>query len=147
VKASPSLTESTPVYIAKALLRGVLVLVVLAAIAAAFLVAGAHASRAAVCHRPTTYDLTVRLPREWPQFKRALQAVHGSHWQEAAIVSFGESSWHPDARNGQYLGYFQMGSYERSVTGWTSDVYGQVRAADRWNKMTGGGWRKWDCRP
>lgn len=105
-----------------------------------------HATARVACGRPTARDFA-RLPAEWPRFRRALVASFGPDWREAATVAFGESRWTPGAANGQYLGYFQMGAYERQLTGWTSDAAGQVRAASLYNRLTGGRFGPWDCRP
>lgn len=98
----------------------------------------------AACQRPTTHDFH-RLRTEYPRFRHALVVTFRSHWREAAIVSFGEGSWHAWAENGQYLGTFQMGDRERSLYGHDRTLAGQVRAAHRyWLKA---GWHPWDCRP
>lgn len=104
-------------------------------------------STVSICNRPSSYLLHVKLPREYPQLKKALWVVFGPRWKEAAIVSYGESTWHRYATNGQYKGYFQMGFYERSSTGWNWSLYGQLRAAKKWNDRTGGRWGKWSCKP
>lgn len=116
-----------------------------AAIALVFTPAASPSSRTD-CARPTGADLA-RLRIEWPAFRRALVTTFRSSWIDAAVVSFGESRWNPAAVNGQHLGYFQLGTYERGRTGWTADAAGQVRAASAWNAMTGGRWAAWSCRP
>lgn len=118
-----------------------------AAIAAAFVfvLVAAGPAGARSCNRPTAYDLTVRLPREWPVFKRALVHFWGPHWLEAAVVSFGEGSWHPNARNGQYRGTFQLGADERRRYGDGPGLWAQAKAAHRYWKR--GGWIHWDCQP
>jgi hypothetical protein len=99
------------------------------------------------CNRPSAYILNVKLPREYPQFKRALVKVFKHQWKEAAIVSYGESTWQWDNTNGQYLGYFMVGAREREVTNWNWSLYGQLRSAKKWNDMNGGHWARWSCKP
>lgn len=116
---------------------------VLAIMLAVVPAAAPRAQRA--CHRPTAHDLYTRLPREYPRFKRALVMYFGRSWKDAAVVSYGEGSWHKDAENGQYLGTFQMGSRERARYGHGPDLVSQTRAASRyWSES---GWSPWDCRP
>ena len=55
--------------------------------------------------------------------KAAICAVFGDYCQEAVAVAWCESRLRPTAQNGQYLGLFQMGSYERQLFG-----HGSVRA-------------------
>lgn len=98
------------------------------------------------CRKPPAHRVA-SFPREYPVLYRALRRHFGGLWREAMIVSYGESTWHHWARNGQYRGLFQMGATERRKTGWTSDVNGQVRASALWNRMNGGRWSKWDCKP
>lgn len=95
------------------------------------------------CAHPTTYDLTVRLPTEYPVFNKALHYFWGSHWKEAAIVSFGEGGWSPYAKNGQYLGTFQCGDWCRSTYGHGDDLWSQAKAAHAY--WLDSRWDGWEC--
>lgn len=63
----------------------------------------------------------------------------------ALRVAWCESRLRPAARNGQYLGLFQMGAYARRRFGHGPDAYTQARAAYRYFRVAG--WRPWTCRP
>lgn len=52
----------------------------------------------------------------------------------------------PRAQNGQYLGTFQMGAYERATYGHGANVYEQARAAYRYFVASGRDWSPWTCR-
>lgn len=69
-----------------------------------------------------------------------------AHCKAALAVSWCESRWNPDARNGQYLGTFQMGAWERRHFGHGPDAYSQARAAYRYFVRTGRDWSPWSCR-
>lgn len=66
---------------------------------------------------------------------------------DALEVSWCESRFDVDARNGQYRGIFQMGSWERRKYGHGSTAYSQARAAYRYFVATGKTWRPWSCKP
>jgi hypothetical protein len=100
-----------------------------------------------VCERPSSWKIHHQLATQYPQFKRALVIHFGSRWKEAAIVSWGEGSWHWDAKNGQYLGTFQMGAREREIYGHSNTLAGQVAAASRYWRASGKDWSPWDCKP
>ncbi len=51
------------------------------------------------------------------------------------------------ARNGQYLGLFQMGSRERARYGHGSTARLQARAAFRYFVASGRDWSPWACKP
>lgn len=72
--------------------------------------------------------------------------VFGRYCDQALAVSWCESRWHTDARNGQYLGLFQMGAWERRQYGHGPDAVSQARAAWRYFNATGRTWRPWSCR-
>jgi hypothetical protein len=103
--------------------------------------------QAKVCERPSSYKIHVQLEKEYPRFKRALVIHFGPHWKEAAIVSWGEGSWHWNAENGQYLGTFQMGTRERGLYGHSNTLVGQVAAAAKYWRKSGKDWSPWDCKP
>ena len=69
------------------------------------------------------------------------------HCADALEVSWCESRFNTDARNGQYRGLFQMGSWERRTFGHGSTAYEQARAARRYFIRTGSDWSPWSCRP
>ena len=102
---------------------------------------------AQACSKPSKYQLYVKLPREYPAFKRALVLNFGRAWKEAAIVSWGEGSWHANATNGQYRGTFQMGSGERQRYGHGPTLVHQAAAAARYWRASGRDWSPWECRP
>ena len=62
-------------------------------------------------------------------------------WQVTACES-GHSVW---ARNGQYLGLFQMGDWARARYGHGVDPWKQSFAAARYWRSAG--WSPWECRP
>lgn len=63
---------------------------------------------------------------------------------EVSRCESGHSIW---ARNGQYLGLFQMGSYARSRFGHSSNAWGQARSAYRYFVESGRDWSPWSCKP
>ncbi len=75
------------------------------------------------------------------------------HGEEAKVVARCEASdyywWFlnrpTSARNGQFLGMFQMGSSERARYGHGSDPWSQARAAHRYWLVSG--WGPWQCTP
>lgn len=71
----------------------------------------------------------------------------GLHCADALEVSWCESRFNIDARNGQYRGLFQMGSWERRTFGHGSTAYEQARAAKRYFIRTGRTWGPWSCKP
>lgn len=101
---------------------------------------------AKTCARPSAAKIA-SLDREYPLFKRALVLHFGRAWKEAAVVSWGEGSWHWFAENGCYRGTFQMGCDERRRYGHSNTLAGQVAAAARYWRASGRDWSPWDCRP
>ena len=77
----------------------------------------------------------------------AICKVFGSHCGEALRVSRCESGLRIDARNGEYLGLFQMGSKERRLFGHGPTAIEQVKAAHRYYVASGRSWRAWSCKP
>jgi hypothetical protein len=47
----------------------------------------------------------------------------------------------------QYLGLFQMGSWERRTFGHGNDAWEQSRAAHRYFVASGRDWSPWECQP
>ena len=72
-------------------------------------------------------------------------SVFGSHCREAISVATCESHLNVYARNGQYLGLFQFGSFARAHYGFAWDALTQARAAYRY--FLDAGWSPWQCRP
>jgi hypothetical protein len=50
------------------------------------------------------------------------------------------------AKNGQYLGLFQMGSSERRIFGHGWNAWVQAKAAHRYYVRSGRDWSPWSCR-
>jgi hypothetical protein len=78
--------------------------------------------------------------------KAAICAVFGDYCQEAVAVAWCESHLSTSARNGQYLGLFQMGSYERQLFGHGDTAHAQAVAAHRYFVRSGRDWSPWSCR-
>jgi hypothetical protein len=77
----------------------------------------------------------------------AICKVFGSRCNEALRVSRCESGLRTSARNGEYLGLFQMGSKARRLFGHGPTAIEQVRAAHRYFVASGLSWRPWSCKP
>jgi hypothetical protein len=78
--------------------------------------------------------------------REAICTVFGSHCQEALAVAWCESRLRTSAENGQYLGLFQMGSYERQLFGHGQSARDQAMAAHRYFVRSGRDWSPWSCR-
>jgi hypothetical protein len=80
--------------------------------------------------------------------RRDVCKVFGRYCQQALNVAHCETggTFSPWARNGQYLGIFQMGSYARARYGHSNTVLGQSRAAYRYFIASGRDWSPWSCR-
>jgi hypothetical protein len=80
--------------------------------------------------------------------KTAICHVFGRRYcREAIAVSWCESRHSTTAQNGQYLGLFQMGSYERDVFGHGRTAMKQARAAHKYFVLTDRDWSPWSCKP
>lgn len=79
----------------------------------------------------------------------AICAVFGAYCSQAIRVADCETggTFSVYARNGQYLGLFQMGSHERATYGHSWTAIGQARAAYRYFVASGRDWSPWDCKP
>jgi hypothetical protein len=73
--------------------------------------------------------------------------VFGPYCQEALEVSWCESRHYKWARNGQYRGLCQMGSWERRTFGHAPGAWAQARAALRYFRASGRDWSPWECQP
>lgn len=71
----------------------------------------------------------------------------GPYCAEAKAVVACESGGSTTAVNGQYLGAFQMGEYERATYGHGPTLWEQARAAFRYFAVTGYDWSPWACKP
>ncbi len=81
--------------------------------------------------------------RTLSQPEKAICYVFGSRCSEALRVARCESRFSTYAQNGQYLGLFQMGSWERRTYGHGYTPLEQARAAYRYFLVAG--WRPWEC--
>lgn len=79
--------------------------------------------------------------------RTAICSVFGRYCGEALQVARCESGLTTTARNGQYLGLFQMGSSERRLFGHGTTAIEQVRAAHRYFVASGRDWSPWSCKP
>lgn len=79
--------------------------------------------------------------------RRAICAVFGRYCGQALTVAWCESRLDTGARNGQYLGLFQMGFYARRLFGHGSSAHEQSRAAHRYFVRSGRDWSPWSCKP
>jgi len=70
--------------------------------------------------------------------------VFGSHCREAVAVARCESTLNVYARNGDYWGLFQFGSFARAHYGFAWNAWTQARAAYRY--FLDAGWSPWECR-
>jgi hypothetical protein len=84
---------------------------------------------------------------EQQRAKNAICDIFESYCRQALSVSWCESRWRVWAKNGQYLGLFQMGSWERRKYGHGDGGYAQARAAFRYFIASGRDWGPWDCKP
>jgi len=72
-------------------------------------------------------------------------SVFGPHCSEAIHVAQCESTLNVYARNGDYEGLFQFGSFARAHYGFAWNALTQARAAYRY--FLDAGWSPWTCRP
>lgn len=81
--------------------------------------------------------------------RAAICQVFGRWCGQALAVAYCETggTYSVYARNGQYVGLFQMGDYARGRYGHSWDALGQARAAFRYFVDSGYGWGPWECKP
>jgi hypothetical protein len=77
----------------------------------------------------------------------AIRSVFGPYASQALRVAWCESRMSIWARNGQYLGLFQMGNYARARYGHGNNAWTQARAAYRYFLDSGRTWGPWACKP
>jgi len=73
--------------------------------------------------------------------------VFGQYCRQAVAVAWCESRLTTTAQNGQYLGLFQMGSYERRLFGHGPTARAQAKAAHTYFVRSGRDWSPWSCKP
>lgn len=84
--------------------------------------------------------------------RHVIRHVWGSDWREAQALSVAacESGFRTHARNGQYLGIFQMGVSERHTFNpnhpHSKSALRQARGAHRYFVASGRDWSPWSCR-
>jgi len=81
-----------------------------------------------------------------PAVKAGICAVFKEYCGEAIRVSWCESRWKTWAKNGQYLGLFQMGENERKTYGHGKTIIAQARAAHEYFVDRDHTWDRWECR-
>jgi hypothetical protein len=79
--------------------------------------------------------------------RRAICDVFDQYCKQAVAVAWCESRLQTTARNGEYLGLFQMGSSARRLYGHDSTAYGQAVAAHKYFVSSGRDWSPWSCKP
>lgn len=82
-----------------------------------------------------------------PPRQAICRAFTHRYCDEALRVARCESRFRTEARNGQYLGLFQMGTSERRRFGHGSTAIEQSRAAHRYFVLSGKDWSPWTCKP
>lgn len=75
--------------------------------------------------------------------------MFGPYASQAIRVAYCETggTFNIYARNGQYLGLFQMGASERRLYGHGWNVWDQARSAYRYFVASGRDWSPWSCKP
>ncbi len=102
-------------------------------------------TRAAVLKRKRLARRLAVAKPETPQ--HVICRIFGSYCGEALRVSQCESGFDVNARNGQYLGLFQMGTTERRIFGHGASAEEQAKAAHRYFVAAGRDWSPWSCKP
>lgn len=100
-----------------------------------------------VCALTAVSNVQAEEQRTTDSTKRAICVAFGRWCSQALRVSWCESRWSIWARNGQYLGLFQMGSYARARYGHSYTAYGQANSAFRYFVSSGYDWSPWSCKP
>ena len=102
------------------------------------------ATRAAIAKRQRVRRLAATRPAT-PQ--AVICRIFGPHCREAIAVARCESRLQTWARNGEYVGLFQMGVSERLLFGHGESAEVQARAALRYFVASGRDWSPWGCKP
>ena len=119
---------------------------------------GARAALLRAEHRLAQLSKTIRALRSAIQEREARRRaaasptvaicdVFGRYCRQAVAVAWCESRLTTTAQNGQYLGLFQMGSYERRLFGHGSTPWDQAEAAHEYFVRSGRDWSPWSCKP
>jgi hypothetical protein len=113
-------------------------------------------SRAATARRIARLEATLEKRRTTRRLaalakappRLAICTVFGKRYCTQALrVARCESNLTTSARNGQYLGLFQMGSWPRELFGHGASAFEQARAAHRYFIHSGRDWSPWTCKP
>ena len=104
---------------------------------------------AAIRWRDRAQSLFTRIRTFETDHGAAICFVFGSYCEQAKAVARCESgqAMSKHARNGQYLGMFQMGEDERERYGHSDTALGQARAAYAYFIDSGRDWSPWSCKP
>jgi len=81
------------------------------------------------------------------QVVEAIRYVFGPYASQALRVAWCESRYSIWARNGEYLGIFQMGNMARARYGHAWNAWAQAISAYRYFAASGFDWSPWTCRP
>jgi hypothetical protein len=106
-----------------------------------------RAADAEAHYNPGVHNTRHAINLAWCGKSNSYCGASSEAWEVARCETGGTFSvW---ARNGQYLGLFQMGDYARSRYGHGRDPWTQARAAHRYYVASGRDWSPWDprCRP
>jgi hypothetical protein len=107
----------------------------------------AHTTRNIAAIRRVLRRLEARRKAHAPP-KQAICDVFGRRFcGQALSVAWCESRYSTTARNGQYLGLFQMGWSERQLYGHGRTARKQALAAHRYFVVSGRDWSPWGCKP
>jgi len=79
--------------------------------------------------------------------RAAICYVFGPYCAQALRVAWCESRYSIWARNGQYLGLFQMGNYARARYGHGNNAWAQAVSAYRYFVDSHYTWQPWSCKP
>jgi hypothetical protein len=101
--------------------------------------------RAAVRRRKQVVRRLASAKAETPS--ETICRIFGPDCTDAIVVARCESRLHTYARNGQYLGLFQMSLLARQLFGHGDSAEEQARAAFRYFVASGRDWSPWSCRP
>lgn len=84
---------------------------------------------------------------QWIRFRFAERGATPAEQDEAVAVAWCESRLNPAARNGEYLGLFQLGHYHYDRPGMDAPLTAAGNAAAAADLWVEAGWTPWSCRP
>lgn len=98
-------------------------------------------------YRPGTHNAVHAINQAWcgradSHCEAAVEATAVARCESGPYWTWGRPA---EAKNGQYLGMFQMGDWARSTYGHGRDPWSQARAAHRY--WLASGWSGWQCTP